>query len=65
MKRLYITSFFLLLSVILYAQTPLSFTVDTQYGQVELDGELLNVTKGDFSNEAKKVIPLFYVSKID
>lgn len=38
---------------------------DTQYGQVELDGELLNITKGDFSNEAKKVIPLFYVAKID
>ena len=34
MKKLFISTLLILITAALYAQTPLSFTVNTQYGQV-------------------------------
>jgi hypothetical protein len=38
---------------------------DSEYGQVEVGGNIISSTKGKFDDTKKKVIPIFYISKLE
>ena len=38
---------------------------DSEYGQVEVGGNIISPTKGKFDDTKKKVIPIFYISKLE